>query len=94
MKQPKAAKSESWKPSDYSKSDVFALKALAAGNANDHQQKQALRWIINQACGTYDLSFRPESERATCLAEGKRFVGLQIVKLLNLTGTALDMLKD
>lgn len=92
MKKP--VKRESWHPPDYNKSDVFAVKALAAGNASDHQQKQALRWIVNQACGTYDLSFRPESERATCLAEGRRFVGLQIVKLLNLTGSAMDLLKD
>jgi hypothetical protein len=31
------------------------------------------------------LSYRPQSERDTSFAEGKRFVGMQIVKQLKLT---------
>ncbi len=51
------------------------------------QQKRALAWIINQACGTYDFAYRPgalEGERDTCIALGRQLVGQQIVKLLNL----------
>jgi hypothetical protein len=45
---------------------------------------EAFKWIVNELCGTYDLSYRPDSERNTTFAEGKRFVGLQIVKMANL----------
>lgn len=87
-------KSEAWTPPTYSKRLVFSLKALQTGTANDEQQKIALAWIINQAAATYDQSFRPESDRATAFAEGRRFVGLQIVKLLNLSGAMIEAIKD
>lgn len=61
-----------------------ALKALSNGNANDGQQKNALKWIIEDLCGTYDMSFRPASVRDSDFAEGKRHVGNQIVRQLKL----------
>jgi hypothetical protein len=66
--------------------DIRAVKALAAGVASDGQQKRALDWIIRCAAGTYDLSFRPgvDGHRATDFSEGKRFVGLQLVRLVNM----------
>jgi hypothetical protein len=72
-----------WHPAPYDEADVYAIKALVAGVANEGQQKRALGWIINTLCGTYDLSFRPGDggDRDTVFAEGKRHVGMQIVKL-------------
>lgn len=81
-------------PPDYSKADVYALKALAAGNASEGQQKRALAWIVNAAARTYDLSFSPASDRETSFAEGRRFVGLQVVKLVNMPGDVLQRMKD
>ena len=49
-----------WLPVPYDKSTVAALQQLAAGKANEGQQKMALDWIIYQAAGTYDLSFRSD----------------------------------
>lgn len=71
-------------PPEWSDADVYALKALQQGNANEAQQRRALVWIITGAARTYDVSFHPASDRETSFAEGRRFVGLQIVKLLNL----------
>jgi hypothetical protein len=71
-------------PPAYEPADIGAMKALAAGVANDFQQKRVLHWLIETVCGTYDLSFRPQSERETCFAEGRRFVGLTMVKVLHL----------
>ena len=68
--------------------DINAIKALAAGVANEGQQKRALDLIIYRIAGTYDLSFRPggtDGDRVTCFAEGKRHVGNQIVRLTKLT---------
>lgn len=81
-------------PADYSKADVFAVKALASGTANDHQQKRALEWIVRMAARTYDVSFSPASDRETSFAEGRRFVGLQVVKLVNMPGELLQRMKD
>lgn len=74
-----------WKPAPYAVADASALQALQRGDATPDQQRRALQWIINQCCGTYDLSYRPgpTGDRDTVLAEGKRWVGLQLVKLLN-----------
>lgn len=71
-------------PAPYDEATTGAIKALAAGNANEGQQQRALKWIIETLCGTYDLSFRPD-DRETVFAEGKRFVGMQIVKQMKLT---------
>jgi hypothetical protein len=37
---------EPWKPAPYDEADTYAIKALAAGVANEGQQKRALKWII------------------------------------------------
>jgi hypothetical protein len=73
-----------WAPPVYDVADVSAVQALMNGTAEAHQQQRALRWIIEVACGTYDMSYRPDSSRDTDFAEGRRFVGLQLVKLTKL----------
>lgn len=75
---------------EYDRAAIHALQAMALGTANDVQQKHALKWIIEQACGTYDQSFRPGDPHATNFAEGRRFSGLQIVKLLKLRPTEIE----
>ena len=62
------------------------MQALVTGTANEQQQKRALDWIINNACMTYHQSFRPgvNGDRDTCFAEGRRFVGNQIIRLTKL----------
>ncbi len=68
---------------------VRAIQALAVGNATEGQQRQALETIF-QICGLDDLSFDPESTHDTAFAEGKRFVGLQVLKLSKLSSTLLQ----
>lgn len=73
-------------PYDPDGADTAAIKALAAGTADQWQQQRALNWIINSVCGTYDQPFRPgaEGQRDTDFACGKQFVGQQIVKHINM----------
>lgn len=68
---------------------VAAVQAMQRGEATPDQQKQLLNWIINQAAATYDISFQLDGDRFTNFAEGRRFVGAQLVKLLHLNVSAL-----
>jgi len=70
---------------DYEIADASALQALQRGDASADQQKRALDWIIRHAARAYDVTFQPESERASAFAEGRRFVGLQTIHLLQLS---------
>jgi hypothetical protein len=80
-----------WLPADWEKADAGALQALARGDAMPHQQQLVLKFIIETVAGTYDLSFRSGKPDETSFAEGKRWVGLQLVKLLKVN---LGALKD
>lgn len=75
-----------WLPPDYERADVVAFQALASGTADAAQQKRTLKWLIENGCMTYELTFFPGSDgpRNSDFAQGRRFVGLQVVKLLHL----------
>lgn len=75
-----------WKPTDFDDAEAAAFQALARGAASADQQKRALDWLVKKCCRTYDLSYRPGAEqgrRDTDFAEGRRSVGLEVVKLIN-----------
>lgn len=80
-----------WKAVNSEIDIAAAFQALQRGDATGDQQRRTLKFVITDLCRTHDLSFRPgpDGERATTFAEGKRFVGLQIVKLLNVSLEAL-----
>jgi hypothetical protein len=57
------------------------LKALQAGTATAHQQGAVLDWIVKEASGIGAPSYR-DDPYATAFAEGRRFVGIQILDIL------------
>jgi hypothetical protein len=74
-----------WAPCPFELPDAYALQALERGKASADQQQRALQWIVNVACGTYDMEFREggeEGRRESDFAGGRRFTGLQIIRLL------------
>ena len=76
-----------WKPAQWQPADAAAMQALMRGDCPPHLQQRAIKFIMWDMCGLRDLSFRPggiEGERETNFAEGKRFVGLQIAKLIEI----------
>lgn len=83
-------KREPWHPALYEEYDVYAMQALARGEASEGQQKRALKWIIEKAAMTYDEPFVPDNARVTDNLLGRRSVGLQIVKLLNLNPSVIS----
>ncbi|QKJ88021.1 hypothetical protein PMPD1_3088 [Paramixta manurensis] len=72
---------------------VYALKAMHKGDATAEQQQLILKEMMTMS-GYYDLSYRPNSDRDTSFAEGKRFIGAQLVKLINLSGEAIEKSKQ
>ena len=80
---------EPWKPAQWEPADIAAIQALSRGDATADQQRRALDYIVNSLADTYGLSYRPTSDRDTAFAEGKRFVGLQIVKAIRLNLAAI-----
>lgn len=84
----KAIAKQPWHPADYDEADIYAMQALGAGVASVDQQKRALNWLLHKVCGTYDETYFADSERNTAYAQGKRHVGLQIVKAINLPSKA------
>ena len=81
---PKVHRPEPWKPAEWDVEDGYAIQAVMMGRASEAQQRRAMQFIVHSLCATYDLSYRPSSDRDTAFAEGKRFVGLQLVKFANL----------
>ena len=79
--------SRPWFPAPYEKADASAIQALSRGLADPEQQQRALKWIIEGAAMCYGMSFIPGGEdgrRDSDFAEGRRYVGQQIVKMTKL----------
>ena len=82
----------SWLPVEWDLADASAIQALARGDAREDQQRRALHWILVQACAVDEPSYCPgaeEGRRDSDHHEGRRWVGLQIRKLLNVAVSKL-----
>lgn len=88
LKIPGAGKVEPWAVPDYDLQDAAAMQAFAHGRATEEQQRHAYGFIVQKLCGIGEVSFRPPAldprGLAMAFAEGKRFVGLQLVKFAQL----------
>ncbi len=86
-----------WAPAAYDLADVEAVRAVSKGLADPAQQARALAWIVNSVAATYEVSYRSNADggdRETSFAEGRRFVGLQIVKMVNMPPNVFAALRD
>jgi hypothetical protein len=74
-------------PGTIEDADVYALQALARGEANASQQKRCLELIGDKLCQTERMSFYPgadDGRRASDFAEGRRWVGIQMARILRM----------
>jgi hypothetical protein len=86
-----------WVPPPWEPEDVGAIQALMRGEAEPHQQTRALKYIVETLSDYYGISYRPDGlggQRDTDFAEGKRFVGQQIVKLTKINLSKLKRITD
>lgn len=79
-------------PSVVTQEQAWALKGLQGGDADGGQQSLALNWILYEVARIQDISYRPESDRDTAFAEGKRYCGIQIIRLLKMTPAQIALL--
>jgi hypothetical protein len=80
-------------PALWSDADIAAIKAMSRGEATAHQQGLALKWIIEAAADTYGETYRPDPYDHAFLS-GRRNVGLQIVKLINMPAALVEKLRS
>lgn len=81
-----------WVPPKYEIHHVVSIQAVANGTATAEQQKEAMRFIIEDVAASYNMSYCPGGEdgrRDSDFAEGRRFVGSQLVKLIKLNVSLL-----
>jgi len=71
-----------WGPTAFTLAEAMAVKALAAGTADEDQQKRALGFIVQKLCRINRISADPQNEKATYFTEGKRFVGLALARIV------------
>jgi len=69
------------KPTD---KEIYAIKALAKGEATEYEQKLALSLIVNVFSRTHDLCYIPDSRDQSTFVSGRAFVGQKILKLINI----------
>ncbi len=65
-----------------------AARALAQGQAGEHQQKELLKWLVFQACGKANPMYHA-TDRDTAFALGRAFVADQLNGLLTVDLDAL-----
>lgn len=70
-------------PPPYDESVIAAFRALYRGEASAAQQRAVLDYIVEILAAKDDLSYRGDPYH-TAFHEGRRFVGLQIVKMLKM----------
>ena len=61
-----------------------AIKALYKGEANEHQQRLALKVIVNDFSRAHDLCYIPDSQDQSAFVSGRAFVGQKILKYINI----------
>jgi hypothetical protein len=67
-----------------------ALQAMQAGTASEHQAREGMKWIIENACATYQQTFIPGDPYASAFMSGRVFAGQQILKMLRLNPRAFQ----
>lgn len=74
-----------WRPLEVSVEDMGAIQALYRGDAQEHQQRRALEFIL-QLCHNGGAHYFPGEggRRDTDFALGRAFVGLQLKRIIQL----------
>ena len=78
-----------YQPAEYELADFSAVQALQRGDATPLQQQRALRWVLEKVCEVGGLGWHPDGGESAAFVAGRRFVGLQILKAIQVNVSAL-----
>jgi hypothetical protein len=85
---PRSQPERPWQMPRIADADIFAVQAVAGGTATAAQQQRAFDYVVRVLCETDRMTFWPgipgtgdDGRRATDFAEGKRWVGLQLLRI-------------
>lgn len=70
-----------------------ALAALHHGRADEHQQRNALDWIIRHACRAFSTTFDVDP-CASAFKQGRRQAGLIIINAVSTSTKAAEAVED
>lgn len=73
-----------WRPAGFSLKKSYALQALAEGRADEAQQMEALKYIVQDLCGMRAAPEDLENDRTTYYNLGRQGVGRAINHIVNL----------
>lgn len=62
----------------------LAFKSLEKGTATPEQQQYVMKFLITRGCRTHDSDWFKD-DRISSFAAGRRFVGMQIIDMVNIT---------
>ena len=70
---------------------AWAIKSLFAGTASPAEQGMALRFVLHRLCEVDKMTYRPDV-RDHAFADGKRFVGSELLKINRMDPEAIAKL--
>ncbi len=73
------------------KREAQAIKALAAGEATEFEQKLALAVIVNKFSRPHDVTYVPDSDSQSTFLSGRAFVGMKLLKIIKIPIGKLDI---
>lgn len=77
-----------YQPVSLTQEIAWAIKGVATGTADAGQQSIFMKWLVWDCAKTYEMSFRaegPHPQKDQDFAEGKRFVGNSLIRVINMT---------
>ncbi len=76
------------------KPEANALKALYEGTATEHQQRLALSVIVHKFSRAQNLLYLPNDPEGTAFINGRGFVGMKILNIINVPIGHLPLLEE
>jgi hypothetical protein len=73
-----------WLPKGFNLNKSYALQALSTGTATAEQQKEALKYIVEDLCGIYGVTFDADNARLDAHNQGRAYIGHAIVQITKL----------
>lgn len=82
-----------WRPDQWDVADIDAVRAVWNGEAQQHQQRRAIEFLMLRVGALHEMSFSPIDARHSDFMEGRRFIGRMLYKFVNMSADAVAALR-